>query len=266
MAHLALRLFGAFDVSLDGQPVCSFKSDKVRALLAYLAVEANRPHRRELLAGLLWPGRSDRDALSNLRYALYDLRKVIGDQRVEPPFLLITHSDIRFNTASDHWLDVGAFRQELAAAAACSASGADAGQAGVDRLRDAVALYRGRFLAGFSVRDSTEFEGWVLLERERLKRQVMEALHRLAACLERCGEYGQAQTFARRQIELEPWREQAHRQLMRLLALGGERSAALVQYEACRHLLADELGIQPSPETTALYEEIRGAGLAGGRI
>jgi DNA-binding SARP family transcriptional activator len=116
------------------------------------------------------------------------------------------------------------------------------------------------------VRDSTEFEGWVLLERERLKRQVMEALHRLAACLERCGEYGQAQTFARRQIELEPWREQAHRQLMRLLALGGERSAALVQYEACRHLLADELGIQPSPETTALYEEIRGAGLAGGRI
>jgi DNA-binding SARP family transcriptional activator len=55
MAHLLLALLGPFQVTLAGEPVTSFESDKVRALLAYLAVEADRPHRRESLAGLLWP-------------------------------------------------------------------------------------------------------------------------------------------------------------------------------------------------------------------
>jgi hypothetical protein len=89
MAHLSLSLLGPFQVTLDGQAVTGFKSNKVRALLAYLAVEAHRPHRREVLAGLLWPDWPDRDALSNLRYALSDLRRVISDRTAEPPFLLI---------------------------------------------------------------------------------------------------------------------------------------------------------------------------------
>ncbi|NIP85332.1 MAG: hypothetical protein GTO03_07140, partial [Planctomycetales bacterium] len=93
------------------------ESTKVRALLAYLAVEADRPHRRDVLAGLLWPDWPDRDALSNLRYALYNLRQVIGDRTAEPPFLLITRNTLQFNTASDHWLDVAAFTDLLAACA-----------------------------------------------------------------------------------------------------------------------------------------------------
>jgi DNA-binding SARP family transcriptional activator len=80
MAHLALSLLGPFQASLDGEPVTDFESTKVRALLAYLAVEADRTHRRDVLAGLLWPEWPDRDALSNLRYALYNLRQVIGDR------------------------------------------------------------------------------------------------------------------------------------------------------------------------------------------
>ena len=80
MPHLQLTLLGAFQATLDGQPVVGFESNKVRALLAYLAVEADRPHPRATLAGLLWPERPDCDALANLRYALSNLRQAIGDR------------------------------------------------------------------------------------------------------------------------------------------------------------------------------------------
>ncbi|MGD9146963.1 MAG: alpha/beta hydrolase, partial [Anaerolineae bacterium] len=60
MARLSICLLGPLQVTLDGKPVTSFESDKVRALLAYLAVEVGQPHRREKLAGLLWPDRPER--------------------------------------------------------------------------------------------------------------------------------------------------------------------------------------------------------------
>jgi DNA-binding SARP family transcriptional activator len=117
MAHLSVSLLGPFGVTLDGEPVTSFESTKVRALLAYLAVEADRVHGREVLAGLLWPDWPDRAALGNLRYALYNLRQAVGDRAAEPPFLLITRHTLQFNTASDHWLDVTAFEQRVSESA-----------------------------------------------------------------------------------------------------------------------------------------------------
>jgi DNA-binding SARP family transcriptional activator/predicted ATPase len=250
MAHLSLSLLGPFQVTLDGQPVTGFKSSKVQALLAYLAVEADRPRRREVLAGLLWPDWPDRDALSNLRYALSNLRRVIGDRAraagrdAEPLFLLITRNTLQFNTASDYWLDVALFT-ELA------------GLEDPSDLEKAIALYQGSFLEGFSVSDSPAFEEWALFTRERLARQMSSALHRLAGIHEQRGEYEPAQAYARRQIELEPWDEAAHQRLMRTLALSGQRSTALAQYEACRRLLSEELGVEPAQETTRLYEQIR---------
>ena len=114
LPRLTLSFLGCFHVCLDDRPVTDFKSNKVRALLAYLAVEADRPHRREVLAGLLWPDRTDRDALSNLRYALASLRRTIGDHAATPPFLLITPQTIQFNPASDHWLDVAELERQMA--------------------------------------------------------------------------------------------------------------------------------------------------------
>ncbi len=262
MAHLSLSLLGPFQVMLGGRPVTGFKSNKVRALLAYLAVEADRLHRRETLAGLLWPDWPDRDALSNLRYALFDLRKVIRDRRraddsdAEEPFLLVTRDTLRFNKASDHWLDVAAFTQMV------EADQADASV--IDRLEQAVSLYRGGFLEGFSLGDSPAFEEWALFTREQIARQVSSALHRLAAAYETRGEYEQARSYAWRQLELEPWDEVAHRQLMRSLTLSGQRGAALVQYETCRRLLSEELGVEPGEETARLYDRIRDGSLSGG--
>jgi len=243
MAHLSLSLLGPFQVTLGGEPVTGFKSNKVRALLAYLAVEADRPHRREVLAGLLWPDWPDRDALSNLRRVIGD-RARAGGRDAEPPFLLITRDTLQFNTASDYWLDVTAFMDLT-------------GLRDLSGLEEAVALYRGSFLEGFSVGDSPAFEEWALFTREQIARQVSSALHGLATTYEQHGQYQQAQSCAWRQVELEPWDEAAHRQLMRTLALSGQRGAALAQYETCRRLLAEELGVEPAAETTRLYEQIR---------
>jgi DNA-binding SARP family transcriptional activator len=141
MAHLSLSLLGSFQVTLAEEPVTAFESDKVRALLAYLAVEADQPHRRDSLVGLLWPDWPDRAARTNLRNALANLRGVISDRHAAPPFLLITRETIQFNTASDAWFDVRAFTKLLEATASP--------QQTIRQLEEAVALYRGNFLEGF---------------------------------------------------------------------------------------------------------------------
>jgi predicted ATPase len=123
-------------------------------------------------------------------------------------------------------------------------------------------LYRGPFLEGFSLNDSPAFEEWVLGKREYLNRLALQGLHSLAEEAEAAGDYEQGLVYARRQLELEPWLEEAHQQVMRLLAQDGQRSAALAQYEACQQLLMKELGVQPSTETTRLYETIRDGGFA----
>jgi DNA-binding SARP family transcriptional activator/predicted ATPase len=246
MARLSIRLLGPFQVVLDGEPATGFASDKVRALLAYLAVNAERPYRREALAGLLWPDYPEASARATLRNALANLRRVIGDPNAVPPCLEITRQTIQFNRHSDHWLDVTAF------AATLKDDGATR-----DALTEAMGLYRGPFLEGFCLPDSAPFEDWLIATREHLGRQALGALRRLVKMHEQDGAYEDGLPFAWRQVELEPWQEEGHQQVMRLLARTGCRSEALAQYEGCRQLLHDELGVEPAARTTALYEAIR---------
>jgi len=244
-------------VILDGAPVTAFESDKVRALLAYLAVEAGHPHRRETLAGLFWPERPERSARHNLSQALSNLRSAIGDRDAPRPFLLVTRQTVRFNRDSNHSLDVAAFAALLSACKGHNHPQPETCEPCICRLREAAALYRGPFLDQFYGGDSPAFEEWALVRREALQRQMMQVLSHLVAYHEQRGEYQDAGEYARRQVELEPWHEAAHRQLMRALALSGKRSAALKQYQTCRRMLADELGVEPAPKTTELFEQIR---------
>jgi DNA-binding SARP family transcriptional activator len=253
---LEILLLGPFQATLDGKSVVGPRSTKVGALLAYLAAEAARPHHRDGLVGLLWPHRPTAKARSNLRYTLADLRSALGDHQDNPPFLHTDHNSIQLNQASNHWLDVTAFESLLAVRAASG------DQAKIDRFLRAVDLYRGSFLEGFSAASSA-FDEWVLLKREHFARQVAAVLRHLAALYEQRGEYTLAEDYARRELELEPWNEESHRQLMRLLALTGRRSAALAQYEACRRMLESELGVEPEPLTAALYRSIRDGILEG---
>lgn len=251
MARLTLSLLGPFQVTLNGKPVTDLESDRVRALLAYLAVESDRPHRRDKLAGLLWPDWPNRSALTNLRNALSNLRKAIGDRKAATPILLVDRETIQFNPAGDSRVDVQSFRTLTGAEQPASS------------LEEGIALYRGPFLEGFGLADSAPFEEWLQSIREQQRRQCLTALEQLALHYEQRGDLGKACEYAWRQVDLAPWQEEAHQRLMRLLALSGQRSAALAQYETCRHLLQQELGVEPSQETIALYERIRDGNLRG---
>jgi DNA-binding SARP family transcriptional activator len=127
----------------------------------------------------------------------------------------------------------------------------------VARLTQADSLYRGGFLEQLVVRGSAAFDEWVTLLHERLHLSALDALDALAAYHEARGEDEMARQYAWRILALEPWDEAAHRCVMRVLARKGRRSAALAQYERCRQTLADELGIEPSEETTALCQQLR---------
>src|SRR2546423_9639510 len=87
MAQLALTVLGPLHATLDGVPITGFESQKVRALLVYLALEADHPHGREALAGLLWPEQPDQAARTNLRQALSNLGQAIRNQRATPPYV-----------------------------------------------------------------------------------------------------------------------------------------------------------------------------------
>jgi DNA-binding SARP family transcriptional activator/predicted ATPase len=253
MARLSVRLLGTLQVTLQGTPLTGFESDKERVLLAYLVEESQQPHRREKLAGLLWPERPEAAARGNLRRVLSNLRRLVGDRTPSgPPFLLVTQQTVRFNPACDAWVDSLTFARLLRPLR----------QQPSTQLEEAIRLYQGDFLEGFSVADSPACEEWMVLCRERYQRLMMEALHRLVEEYERQGNFDRALELAWRQLDLEPWWEEAHRQLIRLLALSGRRSEALAQYVKCRHVLAEELDAEPAPETTGLYEQVRDQAMA----
>ena len=108
--------------------------------------------------------------------------------------------------------------------------------------------------------DKNAFEEWAAIHRERLHRLLMAALYRLAEEHEAQGELEEALGCARRQVELDPWREEAYMQVMRLLARSGRRSEALLPYHLCRRVLLRELAVEPGAATTRLYELIRDGG------
>lgn len=239
--ELEIRFLGGLQILQNGHPLTSFVSNKVPALLAYLAANP-RPHPRETLAALLWGELSEPDAKNNLRQALSNLRKTVS------PYLHITRDTVAFDASRPHILDVIEFTRGLQSSAPLAT------------LQTALSLYHGDFLQGFVVREAPMFEEWLYAERVRYREMALQGLQTLGRLHATRGDYPQAIHAATRLLALDPWREETHRQLMLLHARHGQRTAALAQYETCRKVLATELGVEPSADTNALYARLRAAG------
>lgn len=242
---LRIHLLGGLALALDDAPLTNFLSSKVPALLAYLAA-TRRPHSRDALAALLWGDLPETDAKNNLRQSLSNLKKYLE------PYLDITRDTVTFDTGAPYWLDVQEFEK----------IGHWKPDAPISTLRDLIPLYRGEFLAGFYVRDAPEFEEWTLTQRARWHDLAVAAYENLTHDFTARGQFPAAITYSKELLTLDPWREEAQRQLMLLYARTGQRSAALAQYETCRQVLHAEMGVEPSAETAAWYERIRAAGSA----
>lgn len=236
MASLELSLFGGLILRQNSSSLTEVKSKKGIALLCYLAMR-QKQEARHSLAGLLWTDIPENKALTNLRKTL---------QRTKPftPYLIISRQFLSFNRDVEYWLDVAEFEQETAA------------NGDIPRLERGLALYQGDFLDGFMLPDAPLFEVWMLTQRARLREKALKALQILVTSFSREGGHATAISYARQLLAIDPYHEETHRELMRLLALSGQRIAALQQYETCRRILADEIGVEVARATRQLYQQI----------
>ncbi len=256
MRDLKISLLGPLTITVNEKPI-EVVSNYVRALLLFLVVEKHHPHRREALAEMFWPDKPEGVARNSLKQALSNLRSALEEHSAHSPFLLVARDEIQFNQSSLNWVDIEEFAEFVNNAANHPHEDALKCTTCENWLLRAAELYRGDFLADFYLPDNQDFNDWVILKREAYQRQMSDVLCQLAQIHEARGEFVGASDYCRQLAALEPWNEENHRDLMRLLALSGMRSAALRQYQICCDSLENELGVEPAEATTALYEEIK---------
>ena len=235
---LALQLLGPPQVTLDNH-VLSIPRRKSRALLFYLAANS-APVLRDQILALLWPDHDRAAAQQVLRTTVYGLRKHLGDA-------LVTTDD-SLALAPDTLVDLRRFEQQIVVTNGT-------GEA-TEPLAAAMALYRGEFLAGFSVPDAEEFEQWLIGLRERCVQLALRGYSLLAMRYEVQRDFAAARDALARAIELNPLQEDLQRAAMRVDFFAGDRAGAIRRYEHLRRLLDDELGVPPLEETRALYDAI----------
>ncbi|MBV7334334.1 tetratricopeptide repeat protein [Chloroflexi bacterium TSY] len=255
MHSLNIALLGPFSITYNNVPIPRLTSDKIQALIAYLGLESNQRHARETLAELLWPARPPGVARQNLRQSLTRLQRALNEAGVIQSPFLVTRREVQFQ--SKLGVDVDAVdltnilqecnqhqHQELIQCRRCC-----------QKLATAVELYRGDFLTGLAA-DSESFEEWALLQREWFRREVLKTLDALAEHHIWQTSYEAAYQYAWRQLEIDSFREQAHRQAMVALALDGRQPEAMAQFVSCQRILHDELGVAPDATTQELAELI----------
>ncbi|MBN1428778.1 MAG: tetratricopeptide repeat protein [Anaerolineae bacterium] len=239
---LEFSLLGVPSLTLDGKPITGIPSKKVLLLLCYLALENKRPHAREKLAFLLWEELPEQRGRANLSQALYDIQQVL------PGCLSATNKTISLEAGYPHWVDVLTFQKI-----------AERQDAGIAELEEAISLICGDFLDGLYVDGAPEIENWINRERDRCRQLHLSVLDKLTEHYILQSKWDQATDYAMRTLHIEPWREISYRQMMVSLVRQGKYEAALAQYETCRRVLEEELGVSPTPETVFLYERIQKA-------
>lgn len=248
-------LLGSLEVHRDGCEIHGFESRKSRAILGYVIAEC-APVSRESLADMFWSGKGEARGRRNLSHELSLLSDLL------PGCLTGDHDSVCYAGEEDCWVDTVTFERLTTPWPANSRLSAYEMDDRVAALMQAAELPRGDFMAGLHVDDSPDFEMWLTRQQERWRQRIASLFECLVVYLGRLPDNARAQVLVRRWLSLEPWREEAHQHLMRLLALSGQRSAALAQFQLLRQILAEELDAPPAAASVKLYEDIR-AGTLG---
>lgn len=250
MEGLRISLFGRFCVQCANEELAGFDSLKVQELFCYLLVYRNHPHSRELLTNLLWSECSASQSKSYFRKTLWQLQSALERYiRPEDGRFLLTESDyLQFNLHTTLWIDIAVF--EAAFSCCQGISGYTLSSACYQAVCQAVNLYQGYFLEGW-------YQEWCLFERERLHQMYLIMLDKLMDYAEAHGAYEDGLLYGNQIFRYDAARERTHRSLMRLYYLAANRTEALRQYDRCTAVLRKELDVEPSHQTTRLYERIR---------
>lgn len=252
---LKLYLLGRPYVEVDGVEI-HLSRRKNLGLLAYLA-RAAEPRRREELIMLFWPELDARHAQTALRRDLWVLRNTVGNAA-----LIVTNETIGLATTDAVWCDASAFQQLVAANGQLlhdqqQGDLENGNTRAIEQLVAAVQLYRDNFMAGFSLRDSSDFDEWQLAQTEALRHDLLVTLSTLIAIYQQQSNRDLAISYAKRLLEIDPLHEPAHQQLMTLYAAEGRYAAALQQYERCAEVLAAQVGARPTSAMRQLYHAMK---------
>lgn len=233
---LTCRCLGAFTVAMDGQIITGFRSERVKCLLAYLVVEANKPHSRNALANLLWPNDIEATARHNLRQALYQLGQILGRSFTQQS-LRVTRDTVTWLRGGQAHSDVSAFQAHL-----------EQGQ-----LDEALTVYAGDFLSDLEpAAPSERFAEWLSHHRLVLHRQACDALMALTQRALDAHAAASALAYAQRHLTLDPLADAAHRHVIQAHLAAGNLAAAVMHYRAYESQLTADLGITPTADLRAL--------------
>src|SRR5215208_3074092 len=233
---LEVRLHGKFEVSHGKKPI-NISSRPAQSLFAYLILNAGTAHRREKLAGMLWPDSLEETARDNLRHALWRIRKALpASQKPKTDYLITDDLSIAFNASAEYWLDAAELEKLSESASA-------------DELIAVLSTYQGELLPGF-------YDEWVVLEREHLYSVFEHHMARLMSLLHNEKRWLDILDWGERWIKLGQKPEPAYRALMFAHAAKGDMSKVAATYERCIKSLR-EFGMEPSEQTKELYENLK---------
>ena len=258
MSQLQLSLLGV-PVVKHAERTLTFSTRKALALLVYLAVEGGM-HARKTLSESFWPELDAEHGRAALRATLLELRKLLERSHGpgEQTHLLVERDTLGFDQGSPLILDLQLV--ESASKQVGRGIGPLVGEAGGDflvQLEQATRQASGPFLAGFTLRDSQFFDDWTRQQREYWHLRVHRLFDALSMLYERAGDGERAIETVTRWLSFDPLNEEAYRRLMRLRFSQGDRVGALRAYANGRAVLADQLQVEPEPETVALAKRIR---------
>lgn len=252
MSSLRVRLFGHFELS-NGEAGCERGlTGKAQELFCYLLLRRSHSHSREVLASLFWQHATTAQSRKYLRQVLWQLHSVL--EKLAPhPVLRVDDDKVEFCAVPDLWLDVAEMERVFQSTRGTHGESLASCQA--EDLMRTVPVYHGELLEGW-------YQDWCLCERERFRSMYLAMLDKLMGYCEVRGDYELGASYGEQVLQYDRGCERTYERLMRILYLGGDRGAALRQYERCVIALRDELGVKPSERTRRVYEQIRTDSLA----
>lgn len=247
-ADVAVALLGPLEVTVEGERIAHWGSQKSRTLFEYLVLHHDRPVRREVLMELLWPGHSPTSARNNLNVALYGLRNTLQSERVADHYVLYRDGCYLLSSRPRWWIDRDEFMSQLRRAQVDARAGRD--EIAIKAYRRAIALYRGPLL------EDDANDDWFASEQRCLHDLHLQALDGLADLYLRNQDLEAACDTAQTVLRQDAGRESAHRLLMRCYSHQQQKGLVVRQFRLCAKALRDDLGVTPTEETVRLFREL----------
>lgn len=248
MAEMKATLFGKFSIQQAGVKIGGLEAHKIQELLAYLLLSRDHPRSRDSLCETLWGNLSTAASRKCLRQTLWRLQSALQVMGNSDRLVLQNDNDwIQIHISGSFWLDIDEFEKIFNSLKGRTTS--ELSLLDFNSLEYAAGLYKGDLLEGW-------YADWCIFERERFQIMHLLLLDKLAQFCELHEMYEAGLAYGMDILRHDHSYERAHRQMMRLYFLTGNRTQALHQYRRCEMALREDLGVEPSEATKQLYREI----------